>query len=523
MARTDPLLIPGDTCWRMDRADRVSFLVDGADHFLAVKKAMAQARRSIWLLSWVFDPLTRFSPDPFERSSDPTDPDRLGLMLRRLAVLNPALDVRILTWDMPPPIAASQAFAPQRGALYFKDSPVKYRLDRTLPWSACHHQKVLVIDGRLAFVSGGDLGADRWDTCDHLDGDGRRRLPTGKRYPARHDVAMMMEGPVAQACAELFAGRWERSGGGPVDLPEPAEEPIWPEGFAADLMGVDVALARTEPKWKDQDGAQEGQRLHLASIAAARHTIFIENQYLTAPVIVEALCRRLEEEDGPEVIAIGPSRSPSFFDRMTMDSARIAAINRLEQSDFYDRFRAFSARTARDEPIIVHSKVTIIDDRLIRIGSANLNNRSGGLDTECDAAIEADEGLEGVETRATIAAFRTLLIGHYFGRGLAETADAIRETGSVAAAIDALDGHPRRLMPQDRRPLGALERFIAGWSLGDPLAPSDAWRPWVRRDHVREALDCLPRPLAGRPSDPPPAEGDPTPSGSTGRKATQPW
>lgn len=523
MASTDPLLVPGDTCWRMERADRVSFLVDGADHFLAVKKAMAQAKQSIWLLAWVFDPLTRFSPDPFERSGDPADPDRLGLMLRRLAVLNPGLDVRILTWDMPPAISASQAFAPQRGAAYFRDSPVKYRLDNSLPWSACHHQKVLVIDGRLAFVSGGDLGADRWDTCDHHDHDPRRRLPTGKRYPARHDVAMMAEGPIAQACAELFAGRWERSGGGRVAIPEPSDEPIWPDGFAADLIGVDIALARTEPKWKGEAGVQEGLRLHLASIAAARRTIFLENQYLTSPVIVEALCRRLEEVDGPEVIAIGPSRSPSFFDRMAMDSARVAAINRLEQSDFYDRFRAFSARTVHDEPIIVHSKVTIIDDRLIRIGSANLNNRSGGLDTECDAAIEAAEGPEGAETRLTIAAFRTLLIGHYFGRGLEETAAAIREAGSVAAAIDALDGHPRRLLPQDRRPLGALERFIAAWSLGDPLAPSDAWRPWSRRDRVREAIDCLPLPLAGQPSDPRSAEDDPTPPGSADRKATQPW
>ena len=38
---------------------------------------------------------------------------------------------------------------------------------------------------------------------------------------------------------------------------------------------------------------------------------------------------------------------------------------------------------------MVHSKVMIVDDRLLRIGSANLNNRSMGTDTECDLAIEA--------------------------------------------------------------------------------------------------------------------------------------
>ena len=54
MSRVDPLLIPGDTCWRIDQADRVSFLVDGADYFAAVKQAMLSAKQSIWLLAWVF-------------------------------------------------------------------------------------------------------------------------------------------------------------------------------------------------------------------------------------------------------------------------------------------------------------------------------------------------------------------------------------------------------------------------------------------------------------------------------------
>lgn len=508
MDRSDPLLIPGETCWRLDHADRVAFLVDGEDYFAAVKQAMLQARRSIWLLAWVFDPLTRFSPDPGDRSGDPENPDRLGLILRRLAVLNPGLDVRILTWDMPPPISASQLFAPQRGKAYFADSPVKYRLDNSLPWSACHHQKVLVIDGRLAFISGGDLGADRWDSCDHHDIEPRRRLPNGKRYPPRHDVAMMAEGPVAQACAELFAARWERSGGESFPMPDPVDEPVWPEGFAADLVGVSVGLARTEPRWKDQAGAQEGLRLHLKCIAQARRTIFLENQYVTSPIIVEALRRRLQEPDGPEVVTIGPSKSPSFFDQMTMDSARSAAINALEWADVHRRFRAFSARTARDEQIIVHSKVSIFDDQLIRIGSANLNNRSHGLDTEVDAAIEAVPGAEGAETRRTISAFRTMLIGHYFGRDLIDTADAIRETGSLAAAIDALDGHPRRLHPREIKPLGPIERFIAAWRLGDPYGPDDAWRPWLRRKRMAAELEQLPAASAPRSG-----AGDPTPPG----------
>lgn len=541
MIRADSLLKPGDTCWRIDRADRVSFLVDGADYFAAVKAAMNSAKQSIWLLAWVFDPLTRFEPDRVERSRDPRNPDRLGQMLRRISALNPALDVRILAWDMPPFIAMTQRFPGQRARQFFKGSNVKFRLDNSLPYSACHHQKVLVIDGRLSFISGGDLGADRWDTCDHLDHDPRRRLPWGVRYPARHDVAMMAEGPVAQSCAELFAERWANSGGGQLPIPEMAEASPWPATFAEDLVDVEVALTRTQPKWKNLPETQEGYRLHLECIARARRTIFLENQYLASPMIVAALCRRLEEPDGPEVITIGPSASPSFFDRMTMDSVRSRAINRLEQSDLHHRFRAFTARTAHDEPIIVHSKVSIFDDRLLRIGSANLNNRSGGLDTEVDAVIEAADGAEGAETRRTIAAFRTMLIGHYFGRGLVETQEAIRETGSVSGAIDALDGHPRRLLPIAQKKLDPLSIFVASWSLGDPLSASDAWRPWIRRRRIRQAMECLPLPVRGthgsdesdettqalrreRESRSPQSAADgPTPSGPQDQKATQPW
>jgi len=212
------LLRDDDTCWRTDRADALAFLIDGAEYFAAVKAAILRARHSVWILAWVFDPRTRPGPDRIERSGDPTPADRLGLLLRRLAALNPALDVRVLAWDMPFPINASQALAPQRAVAEFMGSRVKFRLDNSLPNSACHHQKLVVVDGRVAFVSGGDLGIDRWDTCDHADGDRRRRLPNLRHYKPRHDVAVMIEGPAALACAEHFADRWVRSEGGLLDV-----------------------------------------------------------------------------------------------------------------------------------------------------------------------------------------------------------------------------------------------------------------------------------------------------------------
>lgn len=486
----ESILRPGETCWRVEQADRLALLVDGAAYFAAAKAAMLRARHSIWLLAWVFDPLTRLTPDRTRRSGDPESADRLGLLLRRLSSLNPGLDVRILAWDMPPVIGLPQAFPNQRGRAYFMNSRVKYRLDSTLPASACHHQKALIIDGRVAFLSGGDLGADRWDTCDHDDNTPERRLPTGKRYPARHEVSLMVDGPAAEALGDLFALRWERATG--EEPPEPpssleADESPWPEIVEPDFRKQPFAIARTDPCWQGRPGVEECLRLHLAAIAAARSSIYIENQYLASRLIVEALGARLAEPDGPEIVAIGPSQSPSFFDRMTMDSARAMAINQLIEADRFGRFRAFCARTPNDDQVIVHSKVMVVDDWFLRVGSANLNNRSTGLDSECDIALEATDD----EARAAIRAFRAREIGHFMGREPEDVVTALKAHGSMGAAIDALDGAPRRLRPLHRQRIGAIETFVASWSLGDPLRTDDAWRPWVRRRHIRRDMERL--------------------------------
>lgn len=50
------LLEPGETCWRIERAGRVAFLIDTLAYFDAVREALARARRSVTILGWGFDP-----------------------------------------------------------------------------------------------------------------------------------------------------------------------------------------------------------------------------------------------------------------------------------------------------------------------------------------------------------------------------------------------------------------------------------------------------------------------------------
>ncbi len=176
------------------------------------------------------------------------------------------------------------------------------------------------------------------------------------------------------------AGRWTR-----VDI----AHTTWPRGLEPALRDIEVGIARTIPALPENDEAREVEALNLAAIAAAEHTIYLENQYLAARPLVEALIRRLQEPDGPEVVIILPRRSESRLEQQSMDGARSLLIAELHAADDHGRLGIYWPVTANGTPIYVHSKVIVIDDRLLRIGSSNLNNRSMGFDGECDIAVEA--------------------------------------------------------------------------------------------------------------------------------------
>jgi phosphatidylserine/phosphatidylglycerophosphate/cardiolipin synthase-like enzyme len=474
-----------ETCWRIDQADRIAFLVDAQDYFCAVWEALANARHSILLLGWGFDPRTRLQPDGFE---GPDDPDEIGHVLLRLARERPELDIRVLIWKSALPIAASQEFFPHKARQWFEKSRVHFRLDDMTPLSGCHHQKVLVIDDRVAFCGSGDFGTDRWDSPAHLDADSRRIDPDFQQHPPRHEVMMLVDGAAAKALGELSRERWRRATEETLEPPPAATHDPWPASVRPDMERAPVAIVRTEPAWHGREVVQEWEKLTFASIAMARRCLYLENQYFTAPDIAEAIARRLAEPDGPEIVLVSTERSPSWFDRLTMDRTRSMVIGRLKAADVFGRFRAWCPETSSGQPVIVHAKLAVIDDQLARIGSANLNNRSGGLDTECELAIEAfDEA-----SACAIAALRNRLVGHYMGRSALDIAAAIERHGSLIGAVDALNTHGR-LRPIEPLSLGQAAGFVASYHLGDPRGVGDTWRPLKRRRILDERVRTIAR------------------------------
>ena len=481
------LIRPGETVWRAEQAHRVALIVDMAAYFKAAREAILKARRSVHLLGWAFDPDTFVEPD---REGGGPGRDAIGPRLRRLAIDRPEIDVRVLIWKSALPVSASQHFFPHRAKRCFKGSPVRFLLDAKVPFGACHHQKALVIDDALAFGGGGDIAPDRWDTLDHLDHNPHRRKRGGGYYQPRHEVMSVFDGPAARAMGELFRDRWENATGErPAEAPPPAAgaPDLWPACESVDLRDVCVGVARTQPRWNGRPEIREVEALHLSAIAAARTTIYMENQYFTSPVLAEALAARLAEPQGPEVVLVTTRHSPSYFDRATMDRTRLAFFQRLKLADEAGRpgggkLHAFCPVTHDGADIIVHAKLTFIDDAMMRVGSANINNRSMGFDTECDLAFEARDGAFGDEARATIRRLRTHLLAHWLSVEASALDDALARTGGLGQAIEALDTPDvRRLRPLRPARLGPFWEFVARSHLGDPSGPGDSWTPWTRR------------------------------------------
>jgi phosphatidylserine/phosphatidylglycerophosphate/cardiolipin synthase-like enzyme len=291
----------------------------------------------------------------------------------------------------------------------------------------------------------------------------------------------LVDGPPAASLGALFRDRWRRATGESLPQPPAGASTAWPDGVEALLTDVKVGVSRASAVWKNYPETREARALSIASIAAARRCIYLENQYFTSPVVAEALALRLAEPDGPEVVLICTTQSPSWFDQLTMDRTRSDFIRRLESADRYGRFHIYSPSTSGGRVIIVHAKLAIIDDDFLRVGSANMNNRSTGFDTECELSFQANSEAN----RAAIDGLRTRLVAHWLGCPQAELDAALAREGSVGAAIEALraTGH-NRLNPIKPRALGPLATFIAAFHIGDPLTPGDSLRLWRRRPRL---------------------------------------
>jgi phospholipase D1/2 len=472
MIRNEPIhaiIRPGLNCWQLRQASRVAFLIDGAAYFAAFRETVRRASRSVIIIGWDIN-----SRIDLIRDGSPSDdlPNGLSDFLRAAIKRRRGLKVYILAWDFALLYALEREYLPLLKIGWQPHRRLRFHLDDCHPFGGSQHQKIVVIDDAVAFVGGLDLTKDRWDTPEHRPNDPRRRNPDGSVYEPFHDVQMMVDGAAAAAIGELARERWRRATHSRIKTQKQDSADPWPATVQPGFRDIDIAIARTEPCYGGQQEVKEVKQLYLDAIKAAHRWIYMENQYLTSQEIGAALGQRLEEENGPEIVLVSRLRGSGWLEESAMGTLRARLLAQLRHQDHHGRLRVYYPH--RDDlpggGINVHSKVMVVDDCFLRVGSANLNNRSMGYDSECDLAIEHHKP----EVQRGIADFRNRLLAEHLGVDPTTIAGHLKTNGSLIRAIESCQGgfHTLKLLESSLDP--RLDGLIPDAALIDPEKPVDA-------------------------------------------------
>lgn len=463
--------------WRYARASRVRVIVDAAGYFDLMQQAMLKARQRVLLIGWDFDTRIHLTRGRrwWQKGFRSTYPSRLGSFIPWLARHRRGLDIRILKWGIG---AIKMAFAGRMTIDLLRWMPhprIGFKFDNAHPLGCSHHQKIAIIDDRLAVCGGIDMADYRWDTREHREHDPRRRRPHGKPYGPWHDVTMMMEGDVAAELEELGRERWTRAGGKPLRPLSRGQDSAWPDELEAHFTDVEIGIARTRAEYGGCPAVSEVEHLFLQHIARARRFIYCENQYFTSRKVAEAICARLREDNPPEFVLVQPISADGWVEERAMDPARDLLLQAIREIDHGGRFHLYTPH-AGQTPIYVHAKLMIVDDQILRIGSANLNNRSLGLDSECDVFIDCERP-GNAHACDGIRALRLSLLAEHSGLAEDAVAGLLDRAGSmagmIAAAASADPQNPRSLRPYQPRDQDGLAASLAETQTLDPERPED--------------------------------------------------
>lgn len=457
---------PGRNCSTPHNATRAAVLVDGEAYFARLAQSLSNARHSIFIIAWDFDAAIRLVPSQSEQT--------VGQLLRWLVDNRSDLHVRVLVWSEATIHAPGSTLPLLLGDGWSEHPRIRIELDKRHPVYAAHHQKIVSIDDEVAFVGGMDLTVDRWDTPDHETDCALRVTPDGEPYDPVHDVQMVVEGDAARALTAIARRRWQAATGEEV-CDSPSNGEAWPADLEAQFEVVPIAISTVSPHWRGDHGCRQSFQLTLDAIAAATDSIYLEAQYFTSRRIGDAIAESLSRPRGPEILAIVGLNSHGLVEHYVMGRNRDRLARKLKKRDPYNRFRIYFPKLQSGKDLKLHSKVMVIDDTFVRVGSSNLNNRSEGLDTECDVSIEAAT----VATSGVIAEVRDALLAEHLGVDAAVVRRVVSEERSLFRAVDRLNVNARRLevLPGLTQPGPTWPVFLT-WLLDPP-------RPFLSRPGLR--------------------------------------
>jgi phosphatidylserine/phosphatidylglycerophosphate/cardiolipin synthase-like enzyme len=337
--------------------------IDGGAALPAIVEAVRGAQSFVHIAGWTVAP--NFV---IERGSSPVTVRAL------LAEVAARIDVRVLVWaGAPAPVLhPTRAEAAQYMSTLVEGTQIRGALDKRNRPMHCHHEKLVIVDGTLAFVGGidlTDLDGDRYDFSPH-----NRGVALGW-----HDALARLAGPSVADVASHFAMRWEATTGERLPLPD-----------VPSTAGTSrVQMVRTVPEHTYRAlprGDFSVLEWYIGAFRNAQRLIYIENQFLWSAEVVAVLATLLESPPTDEfrLCVVLPQRPNNGNDDTR------GQLGVLKQADRHSRLLAgtIGPPNRTRPPVYVHAKVCIVDDAWLTVGSANLNEHSLFNDTEVNLVTD---------------------------------------------------------------------------------------------------------------------------------------
>ncbi len=483
------ILVPGRNAWEMPQVGESGLIVDAKDYYTAFYRQALEAKDYILLSGWQFDRDVELLREGDEALAAPAGGElRLLKFLNYLCENRPNLKVYVLAWDFHIVFSLEREWM-QKIYFHWGTNPrMHFRFDDCHPSGGSHHQKFVVIDGKHAFLGGIDLCQSRWDDRQHLATNPAR---THKGTPQKpyHDVQAYFTGSALnETLKKLFCDRWVRSGAEAVtfEVPPPQPEPDgWNPRGALPLPAPQVAISRTDPQPGDGQAICEIRQLLVDMIAAAQRLIYLETQYFSSREICEALQARMRAASEPklEIVLVTNQDAEALKEELAVglrQSENIRHIRKVaeETGHHFGAYYTLAEGTAPNDDgapaeisTYIHSKLTIVDDQLLSMGSANLTNRSMGLDTELNVSWETPEAGDARLERA-IRRVRVSLLTEHIGEAHAHVGSLARVPGLVAY-LDQVGGRLKRVPPPSQSEAEVLAIVDPQALPFDPECPSD--------------------------------------------------
>jgi cardiolipin synthase len=242
------------------------------------------------------------------------------------------------------------------------------------------HRKVIVIDGRVAYCGGANIGAQymhhvAFDPGKNAEREGEERKKAGLEEPwwKWHDSLTRFDGPIAAELDRAFHERFVLDGGRDFELP------IRAKSVAVEPRGQPIRAATLLCN-SPMPTPNEVREKYLELIAGAERSIFIENPYLYHPAIVDALCDARRARPDLSVILLLPSRE--FNDNEFSADA---------QQHWYARYLEHGIEVYEYENHFTHMKLAVFDERFSIHGSTNGNFRSLEDDKDFELVVLVDD------------------------------------------------------------------------------------------------------------------------------------